>query len=111
MRYDPDVSTTIVLAVCCLHNWLRSDVVGRSMNTPPNFVDSEGVYAGRVNMGEWHDGNNAGLARLVHQGGNRHAESALDLRNRWCEYFNGPGAVPWQDRMMSVSSLNYPIME
>lgn len=23
---------------------------------------------------------------------------ALHLREMWCEYFNGVGAVPWQDR-------------
>jgi len=34
MKYDPDDARTIILAICCLHNMLRSDSVGRTMYTP-----------------------------------------------------------------------------
>ncbi|XP_018373565.1 PREDICTED: uncharacterized protein LOC108767925 [Trachymyrmex cornetzi] len=35
-----------------------------------------------------------------HQGGNRHPNQAIALRDRWCNYFNTIGAVPWQERMI-----------
>ncbi|KAK3908909.1 Protein ALP1-like [Frankliniella fusca] len=101
MRYDPEDAKYIVLAACALHNWLRSDSVGRAMYTPPTSLDSEDIMAGTVNVGDWHNANAAGVGRFHFQGGNRHAAGPLMLRDMWCEYFNGVGAVPWQERMVT----------
>lgn len=103
MRYDPDVAKDIILATLALHNWLRTDTVGRSMYTPPQSLDSEDIITGRLINGEWrdrHEGN--GVIRLANQGGNHHALSSLQMRDILCEYFIGVGAVPWQDRMIGV---------
>lgn len=100
MRYDPYDAVKIVLATLCLHNWLRSQVVGRAMYTPPSFIDTEDELPGCVRPGEWREDNAHGMVNIIHQGGNRHANNALQLRDRWCEYFNTVGAVPWQDGMV-----------
>ncbi|KAK3926608.1 Protein ANTAGONIST OF LIKE HETEROCHROMATIN PROTEIN 1 [Frankliniella fusca] len=89
-------------AIICLHNLLRTDVVGRAMYTPPEMLDKDDELTGTVQMGQWRDVTGNGLVNLQHQGGNRHGRHALALRERWTEYFNGPGAVPWQDRMVSI---------
>jgi len=108
LRYDPDDSTTIILAACCLHNMLRSDSVGRASYTPSGSIDVEDVIAGTIREGDCPEMPCNGVARLVNQGGNRHRDSALDLRERWCEYFNGPGAVPWQLRLVTVQHRPRP---
>lgn len=100
MRYDPDDVTDIMKAMICLHNWLRSNSVGRAMYSPPNMLDVEDEMAGNVRLGDYRVEQAAGLVRFVHQGGNRHAGSALELRDMWCAYFNTVGTVPWQERMV-----------
>lgn len=99
MRYDPDDATKIVLATICIHNWLRSQTVGRGMYTPPAFLNEEDEMLGQLRPGEWREEASQGITILAHQGGNRHANNALNLRDQWCKYFNGVGAVPWQERI------------
>lgn len=100
MRYDPDDATKIILACCCLHNMLRTEIVGRHMYTPSAFVDEEDELMYTIRPGEWRQEPTAGMINLGNQGGNRHANAALELRDKWCDYFNGVGAVPWQERMI-----------
>lgn len=100
MRYDPDDASRIVLATICLHNWLRSQVVGRAMYTPPSFIDVEDEMTGQLRLGEWREEVAQGIVDMVAQGGNRHRRDALSLRDQFCEYFNGVGAVPWQEKMV-----------
>lgn len=102
LRYDPDSAKDIVNAVLCLHNLLRSDVEGRLMYTPPTILDREDEMTGHLVRGEWRDAPATGL-QPIGQGGNRHGVNALILREQWTEYFNGVGAVPWQDRMVRVN--------
>lgn len=100
MRYDPDVAALIVQTCCCLHNFLRSSIIGRTLYTPENTLDVEDVLIGRIQPGEWRQEPATAFAPLIHQGGNRHANAALRLRDEWCYYFNNIGTVPWQDRMV-----------
>jgi len=100
MRYDPDDASKIILACCCLHNMLRTEVVGRHMYTPPAFIDEEDELMYRFQPGEWRQEPVLGIVNLRNQGGNRHANAALQLRDEWCDYFNAEGAVPWQDHMI-----------
>ncbi|XP_071649043.1 uncharacterized protein [Temnothorax longispinosus] len=100
MRYDPDEAVRITMTCCCLHNMLRSQSTGCAMYTPTEFLDEENVLTGHMRLGEWRQESANGLAQLCHQGGNRHATDACVLRNTWSAYFNGPGAVPWQERMV-----------
>lgn len=100
MRYDPDDAIKIVFATICIHNWLRSQVVGRRMYTPPEFLDEEDEMSGQLRLGEWREKVSQGIVHLAYQSGNRHANDALNLRDQWCEYFNGVGAMPWQERIV-----------
>lgn len=100
MRYDPDDAEKIIWATICLHNWLRSQVVGRAMYTPPAIMDVEDEVTGEVRQGEWRMDIAHGIVNWANQGGNRHPNDAIGLRDLWCEYFNGEGAVPWQERMV-----------
>ncbi|XP_077277014.1 uncharacterized protein LOC143905464 isoform X2 [Temnothorax americanus] len=97
MRYDPDDVRDIVLAICCLHNMLRSHSVGRIMYTPPGYIDMENEMTGQFQYGDWRRAQGQGLIQLQHQGSNRHASAALQMRETLCEYFNNVGRVPWQD--------------
>lgn len=99
MRYDPDNACDIMKAIICLHNCLRSNSVGRAMYTPPNMLDVEDEMAGTIRLGDYHQEQCGGLVRFANQDGNRHADAALALRDRWCAYFNTVGSVPWQDKM------------
>ena len=64
LRYDPDDSTTIILAACCLHNMLRSDSVGRASYTPSGSIDVEDVIAGTIREGDCPEMPCTGVARL-----------------------------------------------
>lgn len=79
---------------------LRSQSIGRAMYTPPSFLDGEHEISGEFYRGDWRAENARGMVNLVHQGGNRHPNQALALRDKWCNYFNTIGAVPWQERMV-----------
>lgn len=79
---------------------LRSQVVGRAMYTPPTFLDEEDVFGDGMRLGDWRNEPGQGIVNFVHQGGNRHSNAALQLRNMWSAYFNTVGAVPWQRKMV-----------
>lgn len=100
IKYDPDDAKKIIMATCCLHNMLRNKVVGRIIYTPPTFIDEEDIMTGEIRQGDFRIESASGLVNLSRQGGNRHANSAILLRNKWCIYFNTEGAVPWQERMV-----------
>ncbi|KMQ86805.1 nuclease harbi1-like protein [Lasius niger] len=100
MRYDPDIVKLIVQCCCCLHNFLRSKVLGRHLYTPEGMLDTEDVHNGEMQRGEWRKGPVNGIINFVNQGENRHSNAAINLRDEWCAYFNGTGAVSWQDRMI-----------
>ncbi|KAE8740687.1 hypothetical protein FOCC_FOCC013779 [Frankliniella occidentalis] len=102
MRYDPDAARSVTLAILCLHNLLRTDALGRKLYSPPEMLDREDELTGIIHRGGWREEMGNGLQNLGHQGGNRHAAEPLQLREDWADYFNGPGAVPWQDRMIAI---------
>ncbi|XP_052124334.1 uncharacterized protein LOC113216352 [Frankliniella occidentalis] len=101
MRYDPDDARNLVMAVVCLHNYLRTHVVGRSIYAPPQMLDREDVMTGTVRQGEYHLEQPGGLVRFINQCGNRHGDAAMAVRDQWCAYFNTIGAVPWQEQMVT----------
>lgn len=100
MRYDPDDARNIIIAVCCLHNMLRTDAVGRAMYTPSSYIDVEDELTGTLCRGDWRNEAVQGLVNFRNSGGYRHTNHALVLREMWCDYFNSVGAVPWQDRVV-----------
>ncbi|KYN45411.1 hypothetical protein ALC56_00105, partial [Trachymyrmex septentrionalis] len=93
IRYDPDIATLITQCCCVLHNFLRSKEIGRLLCTSESMLDTEDVYSRVVRPGEWRE-KSVGGTNFVHQGGNRHSNAVIHLRNEWCAYFNSTGAAP-----------------
>ncbi|XP_069587439.1 uncharacterized protein [Ranitomeya imitator] len=84
---------SVVLACCVLHNFLRRrDATAYS---PPQYVDSVDQGNGDVTQGEWRlDAHRVcGLESL---GSGRYCDDATNSRDKYSDFFNGPGAVPWQ---------------
>lgn len=84
----------VVMAILCLHNLLRSDTIGRALYTPPDMIDHEDEIIVRIRSRKWRQESVfEGFLPLSNLGGNRHANDALNLRDEWCAYFSGVGAV------------------
>ena len=98
----PEKLETLVMACCCLHNFLRGRVGARSIYTPNGSLDTEDPNTHVIMPGEWRQGpQSQGLQPLERQGSNRHSNCAKELREYFCEYFNSEdGSVPWQDNMI-----------
>lgn len=75
-------------------------MIGRALYIPENALDMEDIQIGAIHPGEWRQESATAFAPLINQGGNRHANAALRLRDEWCNYFNNIGAVSWQDQMV-----------
>lgn len=72
---------------------LRTEIVGRHIYTPA-FLD-EDEFMCTIQLREWQQKPAAGMINVGNQGSNRHANAALQLRDEWCNYFNGLRAVSW----------------
>ncbi|GFX22000.1 protein ALP1-like [Trichonephila clavipes] len=83
----------IVLAACSLHNFLTN----RSKNTyiPEDCADREDILNGVLIEGNWRQNTNPLIScqRISSRGSNY----AKDVRDRFCNFLNSEGAVPWQD--------------
>ena len=96
----PEKVEMLVLAACVLHNFLRCKV--KSEYTPAALVDHEDIHEGDIIPGQWRTDAPAatGLIALAQQGGNRYTETAGNVRDALCRYFNTIGHVEWQDKMI-----------
>lgn len=89
---SPEKTEIIVMASLALHNMLRTK--SRESYTPAGFVDqeNEGVVVG----GSWRDTSAPNIVPLQPAPPSRKNASAEAVREKFCNYFNGPGQVPWQ---------------
>lgn len=86
----------MVRATICLHNYLQ--LTDNAHYVPAGFVDSTNS-SGEVVPGDWREvveGDESGLQRLPHIGGNRYTFEANATRSAFENYFNSEGAVEWQ---------------
>ncbi|KAG8176626.1 hypothetical protein JTE90_028608 [Oedothorax gibbosus] len=88
----------IVMATCCLHNFLRSRCL--ELYSPLTSIDHEDITTGSLNQGTWRNDTNAFLPfiRRYYRG----SSVAKEVRERLKNYFNGVGAVPWQGHMSNL---------
>lgn len=84
---QPDKTKLIVKATCVLHNFLQKRK--QTIFTP----DTDGID------GSWRESTSSGLGELTTVG-RPAAQTAKEVRNTFREYFNGVGAVEWQERMI-----------
>ena len=98
----PEKIESIVIACCSLHNFLRSRDGAHSVYTPQGSLDMEDPDAHQIVPGEWCQGHEpCGLYPFPRQHGNRHSNSAKELRDYLRDFFNSEdGAVSWQDSMI-----------
>ena len=90
----PERAELVVLAACALHNLLRTKMPSYTNS----LLDTESEETHEVTPGVWrNDGEMQGLDPLA---GNTSLFCAKRQREELCDYFNGIGAVEWQDRMV-----------
>lgn len=95
----------IVKAACALHNWLqaRSD----SMYFSSSIIDTEDVENCTFIPGSWRvESVSRGLIRWNPYPPRCPDRNARQMRKHYCEYFNGSGAVPWQNEMTEHCNLH-----
>lgn len=88
-----------ILRVCCaLHNWLRLRE-GNGYLTPGS-IDVEDLENANIISGSWREIQSNGMLSLKRNSGNHSSLAARQFREKFVEYFQGRGAVPWQFRMV-----------
>ena len=75
-----------------LHDMLRTD--SEKTYTPPGFLDTENN--GNITQGSWRDYAAPNILPLGNERGHRNNITAENIRQIFCDFFNGPGQVPWQ---------------
>ncbi|GBO17579.1 hypothetical protein AVEN_10294-1, partial [Araneus ventricosus] len=88
----------IVLATCCLHNFLRSKY--KDLYTPISSLDHEEIESRSFEQGTWRNDTCTFLpfVKRFYRG----TTVAKEIRNRFTNYSNGPGSVSWQRDMCDL---------
>jgi len=89
MALSPERVEIITMAACCLHNFLIRDQTSSTAYAADLIDRSDDGCAAPESAGSMTD--------LKKQGGNRPSNSACEIRDKFCSYFNREkGAVSWQ---------------
>lgn len=97
INLPPETVETIVLACTALHNFLRKEQVSKYSQSE-GCLESEIASDGIIAPGEWRQ-TGGELLRLQVVGRNATIEGKM-VREKFMEYFQGEGAVPWQNRVV-----------
>ncbi|KAL1493696.1 hypothetical protein ABEB36_009391 [Hypothenemus hampei] len=92
----------IVKTAYALHNWLRTTA---SQNyTPIGSLDKEDLNGGSLLAGSWRttfSPSQIALRKLEYNiGSNNYTTEAANKRDRYADYFLGPGAISWQENII-----------
>lgn len=88
----------IIRTACAMHNWLRS--TSDSSYFTPGLIDTDDANNSSFTPGSWREQKSDGLSKLQSLPPRRPDNNAREIRDRYCEYFNGDGAVPWQNEII-----------
>ena len=90
INIQPDRADNIVMACCVLHNYLLAN------NALPHSIDTDAY----ITDGSWRNAiDNSNLVELPpRRHGNNASREAKDIQESLKEWFNGIGAVHWQQR-------------
>jgi hypothetical protein len=91
----------IVMAVCCLHNFLMSN---KSTKHPETIFDRENTQTGIVEPGSWiaEGMPDINMLPLGNVGSNNYSNEAKRIRDEFKEFFVTPqGELPWQYSRLS----------
>ena len=72
----------------------------RSSYIRPDYVDHEDPVTGSVTEGQWQNDVPSSSVTTPHLVGCRGAHQAEAIRNHLSDFFNGPGALPWQENIL-----------
>ena len=98
MCLDPKKARNVVLSCCTLHIMQLSK--SSQSYCPAGSIDYEDEF-GKVIPGSWRrDIGNTGNFISLPKCRERHPKNADDMRDILCDYVNGPGAVPWQWKVL-----------
>ena len=98
MCLDPKKARNVVLSCCTLHIMQLSK--SSQSYCPAGSIDYEDE-TGKVIPGSWrrHIGNTGNFISLT-KCRERHPKNADDMRDILCDCISGPGAVPWQWKVL-----------
>lgn len=95
----PEKVDSIVNATCALHNWLR--IKSPNTYTPSGTFDYEDLDNCNWFPGSWrNEVQPTGIINMTSHPPRYPSTSATTLREKYTQYFNNEGAVPWQDNMI-----------
>jgi DDE superfamily endonuclease len=101
MTVEPQTAEKVVLATCVLHNFLSvtegSRNTGATSDVLTNPLEFDERQCVRVATEQCEN-----LLPLLKQGNRGYSMLAKEIRDRYTEYFNGPGKVPWPDKSSDI---------
>jgi hypothetical protein len=87
----------VVLATVVLHNLLRANKSTRNIYSPIQELDREDTTSGDIILGNWRQSNTGlGIESIGQISSNAYQREAKEIRDLFCDYFNGEGQVSWQ---------------
>ena len=99
MMQRPQTVANIVLAACALHNLLADKNPARMQQA----ADREDPTTHELQPGEWRQQDQENpLHGIQMQSGNTGTAVGKRVREYLTAYYNGVGAVPWQNRMVGL---------
>lgn len=98
INLSPDKATKVFLSAVVLHNLLRSKCT--NTYTPTGFADE--IHGENIIDGSWRIENNVSAFQPLppQKYANKSKKTAENIRDYFAEYFYGPGAVPWQWKVL-----------
>ena len=101
MEISPKNIEKVTLASCVLHNFLRKKFSLRY--TPTGSFDNEDIQSGWIIPESWRLNVN-GVDKSIHSvnvvDSNNHSQNCKEIWEKYCEYFNIVGQVPWQEKFI-----------
>lgn len=107
INLSPHKIELVVMACCLLHNYLRR--CNTDEYSPLSMLDRESTDDATFLPGEWHT-ESAGFVPLQCMQTEKEESDAKLNRKKYMAYFNGPGAVEWQNAMI-LNDLDYETVD
>lgn len=92
----PEKAQLVVMAVACLHNYLKRSKSSSNSYIPPGALDIE--VNGRLLEGSWRNAQCADGFQHIRNVPRRATLQAKDIRREFANYFTTTGAISWQSQ-------------
>lgn len=90
---SPENAKLMVQATVCLYNWLRRQDNDINMYVPPSVVEVDDYSNGSL---QTITEDRCAFREISKCGTNTSSKESIEIRNKFCHYFNNKGTVPWQ---------------